>query len=197
MSRKTLSSSSDEHGAPPSPSRRALRRGKGPVHDAPAEKKKRKATTPPRRDRGINIRDSPPHQRRRYVHRSESEGDDPEDRETLSSRAARQGLAAPLQQMKVPARRWAPSRQGALGGRRKIRSPRLKLKSPGLSSILRSGVARTPAGRPWGQAQCPRGSEERLRRRLGQAAPADCTRLRVRFGGPISKLLADIIGSSF
>lgn len=115
MRRRTLSSSSDEQEATPSPGRHVLHSGKGPIRDAPMGKKKRKAATPPCRERGISIRDSPPRQRRRYVHRSESEGEaggnvgnegDEEDFETLAARTARRVAAVcPQMQAREPTRR--------------------------------------------------------------------------------------------
>ena len=106
------------------------------------ENKKRKAATPPRCKSRINIRDSLPHQCRRHIHRLKSEEDDPEDRETLSLRAAYQGFVAPLiWQKKVLARRWTPSRQEALVSRHDIPWTRLELKSLSVGKEIRSGVA--------------------------------------------------------
>lgn len=95
MHRRMPSSSLEEQEATPSPGQRVLRSGKEPIREPPAEKKKRKVATPPRHERRISIKDSPPCQCRKYMHRSESEDDDPKDKETLSSRAAHQGLATP------------------------------------------------------------------------------------------------------
>jgi hypothetical protein len=59
-------------------------------------KKKMKASTPPHRYNQINIRDSLPLQRLRYISGSESKDDDPEDMEMLSSRVAHRGATAPF-----------------------------------------------------------------------------------------------------
>ena len=63
MSRGAPVDSSDEREATPSPDRHNLRRGKQPLHEVPARKKKRKVVMPPYGVRGRNIRDSLPHKR--------------------------------------------------------------------------------------------------------------------------------------
>jgi hypothetical protein len=100
MHRRTPSSSSNGQEAASSPDQRILRNSKEPIREASAAKKKKRMVTPPCRDGGINIRDSLPWKHRAYVGRAESDGDsdkgsDPEDKETLSSRIARHGTAAP------------------------------------------------------------------------------------------------------
>lgn len=98
-------SDSSEQEATPSPGRHNLRSGKQPLREAAASKKKRKAATPPRRDGGINIMDSLPRKHWSYISGPESDDDEQEDRETLTSRAAQKAASArPPQATKGSAR---------------------------------------------------------------------------------------------
>lgn len=95
MTQTMLTSSSNEQESTLSPGHHNLWSGKQPLHEAPTVKR-RKATTSPRHDCGISIRDSTPLQRRKYISRAKSEDDDLEDRVPLSLRARQQGAASPL-----------------------------------------------------------------------------------------------------
>lgn len=104
MTQTMLTSSSDEQESTLSPGHHNLWSGKQPLHEASAVKR-RKATTSPRRDGGISIRDSAPLQRRKYIGGVKSKDDDLEDRVPLSLRAGQQGAASPLMDpLKVLAR---------------------------------------------------------------------------------------------